>query len=253
MTQGQPPESQPVPPTNCGTAHRAAPDPDKKKADWRLSGFVISRRSDFVAFAALVISIVTASIQLSGYIKGAQLKLLPPDQVFIVKDAAPGEEPRARFGATLIYVNTGEKGYNAIIRRELVHVVIAGKDYEQGWDEFVTFDGFTPNKPEPAKPFSVDGGDATSHQTYFIPWPKRCPIPAHGPCDVLENHIHWGQFMGELNRLLHDGQREFEFKFAVEVINDKPPMPVSCKIEIDDKTVKTINQFHGYNPTCFSQ
>jgi hypothetical protein len=214
---------------------------------------LLSRKIDLLALAALLISITTLSIQLSAWLKGPNLKLLPPDQVFIWKQASYSDNvPRALFGATLIYVNSGEKGYAAIIRREAIHVAIAGRDFEQGWDKFATFAAAKPADGKPAIPFSVDGGATDTHQTMFIPWPRHCPQPANGPCDVQENHIKWTDFIDELHRLAKAGQKEFEFKFTTEMMDSKS-ISASCKIAIDEPTVAAIDQSQFYYaPTCYS-
>jgi hypothetical protein len=249
MTEDQTPQPVPTAGTETGSLEPPAAKPDT----WLVGGVLISRKIDVVAFAAFFISIATITLQLSAYFKGAKLKLLPPDQIFIRKDDAYSDgAPRARFGATLIYLNNGEKGYAAIVRRELAHIVVGGIDFEQGWDNFVTYEGWMPTKPEPAKPFSVDGGESKSHQTDFIPWPRRCLKSAQATCNVLGNHIHWEQFINVLRRFVQAGQSEFEFKFTAEVIGGEPAAS-SCKIAIDSAIVNAIDYHHGYNPTCFSE
>jgi hypothetical protein len=241
-------DHQPSPPQPAAASNPDGPD---KNDSWSIHGVLLSRKIDVVAFAAFFLSISTILIQFSAWFKGADLKLLPPDQVFFWKDENYSDrKPRARFGATLIYVNKGDKGYAAIVSREIVHVTVAGKDFEQGWDKFVTFSGFMPTKDEPAKPFSVDGGDSESHQTNFIPWPRWCPASAQGGCNVQENHIHWDVFINELRRLVQAGQREFGFRFVAQVIDGKPSI-ASCKIAIDTAIVAAIDSLGGYNPTCF--
>jgi hypothetical protein len=213
---------------------------------------LLSRKVDLLALAAFLLSVATISIQLSAWLKGPNLKLLPPDQVFIWKQMAYSDKiPRALFGATLIYVNKGEKGYAAIIRRETVNVAMSGKAFEQGWDKFTTFAAAKPTDGKPAIPFSVDGGATETHQTMFVPWPRHCPQPADG-CDVQENHIKWADFIDELHRLVKAGQKEFEFKFTTEMIDSKP-ITTSCKIAIDEPTVMAIDQSQFYYaPTCYS-
>jgi len=250
MTDEHPPAERPAP---LHEAERPAPASEEDPA-WLIGGMLLSRKIDVVAFTALFLSIATITIQLSAYFKGARLTLLPPDQVFIRRDDSYTDKiPRARFGATLIYVNTGEKGYASIVRRESVVVKIDGKDFEQGWDQFVVFDGPKPKKgsDEPAKPFPVDGGDTKTHQTDFIPWPKRCPR-AQATCPELEeNHVHWDMFMNELRRLTKAGQYEYEFDFAAEVYGaDK--ITASCKIHFDADTVDAIEMGRGYSPTCYA-
>jgi hypothetical protein len=226
------------------------PDQNSTEEAWRVFGVLISRKIDVVAFAALFLSVGAVLVQLSAFFRGAELTLLPPDQVFIVRDDNYSDgKSRARFGTTLIYVNRGEKGYSQIVRREVAYIKGAGKDREQGWDSFVTFDGFKPQKPSPATPFAIDGGESKSHQTYFIPWPKHCP-PSNTGCDVMENHIYWDDFIAELRRLVSQGNRHLQFRFAAEVIDGKP-IPTSCSIDIDANIVSAIELYHGYNPTCF--
>jgi hypothetical protein len=202
--------------------------------------------------AAFLLSGAAITIQISAWLKGPNLKLLPPDQVFIGKKTYSDNVARALFGATLIYVNKGEKGYTAIVRREAIVLTIAGKTFEQGWDKFTTFAEAKPADGKPAIPFSVDGGATETHQTMFVPWPKRCPQPAKGSCSVQENHIKWVEFIDELRRLVTAGQSEFEFKFKTETIDSKS-ITVSCKIAIDGPTVAAIDQYQGYYaPTCYS-
>jgi hypothetical protein len=62
-----------------------------------------------------------------------------------------------------------------------------------------------------------------------------------------------GQVINELRRLVQVGQREYEFKFAAEVIDGRTPLiTASCKIAIKALTVSAIEQYGGYNPTCFA-
>lgn len=221
---------------------------------WRFrGGVVLSRKIDLVAFAAFFLSIGTIVIQLSAWFKGADLKLLPPDQVFIWKAEYSDNVPRALFGATLIYVNKGEKGYGAIVRREAVHVTVAGKDFEQGWSRFTTFKDAKPTNDKPAIPFSVDGGAAETHQTAFVPWPRECSAPAQTSCDVQQNHVKWVDFISELRRLVKAGQREYKFTFTSETIDNGVLPAASCKIAIDEPTISAIDQFQPYGPTCFPE
>jgi hypothetical protein len=219
---------------------------------WVIGGLLISRKLDVIALVALVLSVTSIGVQMRAFLKGEDVKLLPPDQVFIWKDNTNPDGPRARIGATLIYVNTAEKGYPAVVRRELAYVNIGGKELEQAWDEFVKFDGYTPPKGEPVLPFALDGGDAKSHQTTFIAWPKDCPPTAASQCNILENHIFWNQFVDELTRLVQAGQREYEFKFKAEIF-ERQSKTAACRIAINAAIVGAIVQGNGYNPTCFVQ
>ncbi len=252
MTDGGPEVSPPRAPAP-ETEHTVPPYGNDEV--WRIGGVRISRKIDVLAFAAFFLSIATITIQLTAYLSGARLTLLPPDQVFFRKDASYSDKiPRARFGATLTYVNRGEKGYGAVVLREAVNITIAKKNYEQAWDEFVSFDGYRPKDDgrRPAKPFTVDGGATESHQTDFIPWPKRCVGVPQNKCAIVEeNHVHWYTFINELRRLSKAGQHEFEFAFAAELI-DGEKAKASCKIEIDETIIAAIEQLQGYNPTCYA-
>jgi hypothetical protein len=214
--------------------------------------FLLSRKIDLVAIVALLLSIGAIFIPVLNWLKGADLRLLPPDQVFLWQVTYPGNPPEALFGTTLIYVNKGDKGYGAIVRREALHVTIAGKDFELGWDKFADFKDSKPidKGAKQAMPFPVDGRASETHETSFVAWPRLCAAPAQGPCDVLGNHVKWDDFISELRGIVQAGRHEFEFNFTAELIDAKP-ITASCKIVIDKPTVDVIESSKGYSPTCF--
>lgn len=224
---------------------------------WQPFGLRISRKIELLALAAFLIATVTLVSQIRGCIRGPDVVLFPPDQIFILKDDAYKDgKARVRFGSTMVYVNKGQKGYSGIIKFEKIRFTINNKVYENFWERTGEFDGET-GKIEfkyarVVKPFSVGAGDTASHQTYFIAWPKRCTGNVPSPCDPLENHAYWNDFISELNKKVAAGQKEYTFEFEAEVYNESSTS-TSCSISINDKMVKAMEHFEQYSPTCYSK
>jgi hypothetical protein len=222
---------------------------------WTPFGLQISKKIELLALAAFIIATVTLISQIRGCIEGPDVVLFPPDQIFIMKDSSYTDgKARVRFGATMVYVNKGQKGYNGIVKFEKIRFRIKNKAYENFWERFGEFDG-EPGKiefknPRSVKPFSVAAGGTASHQTYFIAWPQRCPSDHPEPCNPLENHTLWDDFVEELNSRVGRGEKEYTFEFKTEVYNESD-ISTSCSISINEKIVKTIEFYQEYSPTCF--
>jgi hypothetical protein len=219
-------------------------------------GLLISRKIELLALAAFAIAMSTLFIQLKGCIEGPKVKLFPPDQVFLIKEGPYSDgKTRVRFGANMVYVNSAQKGYNGIVQHEYLRFYIGNKKYEHNGERFVEFEGspgkIQINNPKNAKPFSVNAGDTTSHQTYFIAWPKRCTTKKPHPCDVLKNHVYWEDFIQDLKERVKQGDSEYRIEFEAQVFNEAS-CKTSCTFVIDKKIIGAIEYFGQYSPTCYS-
>ena len=140
----------------------------------------------------------------------------------------------------MVYVNNAQKGYNGIVQHEYLRFYIGNKKYEHNWERFVEFEGppgkIQINNPKNAKPFSVDSGDTTSHQTYFIAWPKLKAEKDPKPFNVLGNHAYWNDFIDELKRRVKRGDTKYKFEFESNIYNETS-CKTSCFIIIDEKIV----------------
>jgi hypothetical protein len=219
-------------------------------------GFLISKKIELLALAAFSIALSTLIFQIKGCMQGPEVVLFPPDQIFILKDESYSDcKPRVRFGATMVYVNNGQLGNNGIIQIESIKFSIGNKKYQHNWDKFAEFNGspgsIQINNIETAKPFTVSSGDSKSHQTFFIAWPKRCTEKDPQPCNVLENHAYWDDFISELKTRVKKGETKYLFEFETSVYNESP-VRTSCIIQIDNNIIGAIEIHKQYSPTCFS-
>lgn len=222
----------------------------------QIFGFLISRKIELLALVALFLALIAFISQLKGCIEGPQVKLFPPDQVFIIEDGPYSDnKTRVRFGANMVYLNNAQKGFNGIVQHEYLRFFIGNKKYEHNWERFVEFEG-PPGKlqiknPKNVRPFSVDAGNTTSHQTYFIAWPKRCTDKDPQPSDVLENHAYWFDFINDLKRRVKQGELEYRLEFEARIYNEAS-CTTSCVFMIDENIVGAIESLRQYSPTCYS-
>jgi len=113
------------------------------------------------------------------------------------------ESSYLRVVAPMSYVNTGELGYNAVVRREKVKITVADRMYEHHWDQFVstTSEGgdLLETAQREAHPIAVNGGSAHSHETRFVARPRLAECPEN---DVACQNR---DFLG-VSRFLHEVQ-----------------------------------------------
>lgn len=155
-------------------------------------GIEIEKKTDFLAFAAFLISVTGIIYQVIVFFRGADVNLIPPEQVVLRTYSYYDEEEKyLAFIVPLAYVNTGHLGYNAIIKKEKIKFIIKGNEYEHQWQYFI----FThPEKTnllsenkEPAHPFALMAGGAKAHETFFVAYPQPCPEKLS--CDPNKNFL----------------------------------------------------------------
>lgn len=144
----------------------------------------IKRETDVVALAAFILALGAVTYQIAAYFRGARTSLFPPEQILIHGEEYPNGHTFVRFAARMAYINSGDIGYNAIIRRESLKAHIGKNDYEQKWQYFIHSDSSADGKTlslgsqGEAVPTPINGGDAKTHETYFAPWPIDCKSSA---------------------------------------------------------------------------
>jgi hypothetical protein len=173
---------------------------------WRFLGLEIGRKTEILALAAFLMSISGAMWQIQSYLSGPVVRLFPSDQIVVTNAnklgrAYEGEQPIVRFIAILPYVNQGASGYNAIIRRESIQVLIGDRTYEHRWYAFVTSDvkdgALDVKKESDARPFALPAGSSVSHETLFAPWEVDCE-PNQKGCNPARNFLTWDAFLADV-------------------------------------------------------
>ncbi len=217
----------------------------------KMLGLDIERKTDILALAAFLIAVGGIVFQITNYFRGPVIRLFPPDQVVIRKLKYPNGEEFIGIVARMAYVNSGQTGYNGIIRRELVRFKLDGTVYEQVWHSFVSTDSIgdelVENRTIEAKPVPVNAASSESHETAFVPRRVRCLAEALD-CNSNANFLTWEEFLIKLEKLK---LRQLRFDFEAEIY-DEPPIRVACIIDIDT-TLKTGLIDRGWHaPSCWN-
>lgn len=208
----------------------------------RILGLEVSGKTDFLAFTAFLLSLCGIIYQTFVFVRGADVKLYPPLKLFILtypdhNDDDP-ERRTVMLNSTMTYVNKGQIGYNAVIKRESVKLRIADEVYDLEWMNFESYvpEGLEESKPEgesvtlkrdykdDAHPVPVNGGSSESHQTSFIPFPVR----GESVEDRERNFIDAYKFI----EMIYDIDK-IELEFTAEIYGEKTEHAV-CWIELND-------------------
>ncbi len=156
-----------------------------------------------------------------------------------------------RMHSTMAYVNQGQLGYNAAIAQgDGFEFELDGQTYEQVWQTFQGFDvkenKLVPHFTSDAHPVPVAAGSAVSHETYFVPQPKRCG-PDRTTCKKWENLITAADFLVKL-----DGKSELTLNFSAFPYGSEP-VSQSCTISLDEDFFSNLG-INGWDaPLCWSQ
>jgi hypothetical protein len=200
-------------------------------------GIEIERKTDILALAAFILSITAALVQLSAFVLGPDVVLVPPEQVTILCVQHAGVE-QAHFSTTFAYVNKGELGYNAAVAAERLKVNLKGRSLDYRWANLETLyvargtqdaDATLCERPaaaklaranvQPAAPFAINAGSAVSHETTFAP-------RSSDKGDPNQNFVTWAKFI----ELLETG-RELSFELIADVIEQKKVV-FRCRVDV---------------------
>lgn len=207
----------------------------------------VERKTDLLALTALILALAGILFQLVGYFRGAEVKLFRPEQVLIVFDAYSDGQEYVRINARMAYVNTGQPGFNATVRRESVRFGLGGVTYEQIWQDFQGFDSkgkqIVPRLGSDAKPEPVMAGSALSHETYFAPHPVRCDPST--PCETYRNFLDWNRFVTLVAR-----EKRLEFEFVGEIYGESQAKVARCSVDLDDNLIIHLTLHRWAAPVC---
>ena len=225
----------------------------------KLVGIEIEKRTDLISFIALLLSILTAvgsTLYLTyGFFRGAKVDIYPDDQVLITKEDCGQNEgvECLRLGAPVAFINRGEIGYDEVVRQLLVTLKFSdGSEYEQEWNEFVTFskegDYLKKGPVEPAVPLQIRAQNALSREIYFSPFRKPdCPVGEKANCE-WKNYLEWDDFLKKLV-VGEDIKVTITAKSLDKEILDQE----SCSVTIDQHLLNRLNKPNGWqSPSCWS-
>jgi hypothetical protein len=228
------------------------PQPAPDDLSWKILGLHIARKTEILALAAFVISLSGLSWQLFNYWRGPVVRLFPSDQIVLTSTNTlghryAGQENLVDLVATMSYVNDGDIGHNAIVRRELIRFKFAGREVEHRWYDFVSSDvvngKLALNRQGEARPFAVNAGSATSHETLFTAWEIDCPADDKG-CNAAANYVRWDDFLNAIKT-----SNTIEITTLAEVYSGGT-LSASCVIRLRDWEVAFLEKEQWLAPTC---
>jgi hypothetical protein len=202
---------------------------------------------DPIAVAALLLALASSTWQVVGYFQGAKVDLLLPELVEI------RNSPRGytTVNAQMSYVNSGRAEYSAVIRREVVRMLIhtAGvasrlsMPVELAWQSFVIT---TPEKgaistSDDAHPFVVSGASAISHQTSFYPRTQYCK-----DCPPSANFLSWKDLLSATAKA-----DRLDFQFTADVFGGNRIVK-SCSVYVDKGMLDFMQKSNYYTRPCLS-
>ena len=154
---------------------------------WNVFGLKVGRKTEIIALVAFVLSVSGVLWQVYTYTRGAVVRLFPTEQIVITATDAlgrsyAGQDSLLSLIATMAYVNDGETGQNAIVRREYISMSLGQRNIEHRWYEFGSSDiesgTLKFKRDSEARPFPAVAASATSHETLFAPWAIDCTLVA---------------------------------------------------------------------------
>lgn len=215
--------------------------------------FLIEKKTDFLAASAFLLAAVSALFQISQFLRGADLSIVPPDQVMIIFDDGrynPNSQRYMRIAARMAYVNTGTEGFNSTIRRESVSFTIGDSRYVQYSQSVSAFwdpenDGILNTEHiSGAGPRSINAGGSLSREIYFTPYPVRCPEEQED-CDPFVQYL----LFSDIIQILWN-KPEITFTFTSSLIGESP-ISTFCTVELTRLVREQLVRQGWSAPVCW--
>ncbi len=224
-------------------------------------GIEIERRTDILALAAFIISISGLLYQITVFVQGPRVHLIPPEQITLTTYSYGNNgNKHITLIANMTYVNSGQEGHNAVIQKEKVSFEIGNQTYEFVWQYFVdiTSEGKRLDRKviKSAQPFSLNAGSAESHETHFFPRSTPHSDKTQGISD--NNFLPLDAFIQGFESLLLPGQpkkqEKLTLRFTAETLNDKR-QEVACVVYLSREDLWRLQDIEkGWiAPSCWPE
>ena len=184
--------------------------------------------------------------------KGAKVDIYLYDQVIITNKSFEKDEAKyLRLGATVVFSNRGEIGYDAVIKQIRITLKFSDNSrYEQRSYQFVTFineDGKLRKGPaEAAVPVQIRARSALSRDIYFAPFRKRC-ADEEIDCNEWHNYLDWDKFLEKLKV-----GENIEVTVTADEFLENKRLDSSCTVKIDQHTINRLTESDWHSPPCWS-
>jgi hypothetical protein len=219
---------------------------------WRFLGLQIDRKTEIIALAAFVLSISGVLWQVMSFARGAVVRVFPSDQILITSTdklgrSYSGQDNLLALSATMTYVNDGDVGRNAIVRREQIRFALPGRQVEHRWYQFVSSDvkegKLVVDRKSEAGPFPVNAGSAHTHETLFTAWEINCKS-GQKSCDPAGNFVLWDSFVESLKK-----SRTLTFTTSAEIYS-AGSVTATCEVRLRDWEIAIIEKEQWLVAVC---
>ena len=213
----------------------------------------IERRIDVLTLLAFLLALSTAGYQACIFFRGAQISLIPPEQVLLnfVKTDDPGDNRKfLNIVARMAYVNSAQQGYDAVLRKESVEFVLDGVKYIQRWHSEQKITDLDNNgvleieHVDEARPRPINGGSALSREVVFAPFPEWCA----NDCDRDKNFLFKSDALPKILK-----QESITFIFSYELFGESKPESAQCVVDIDNRVKDDLKKRDWTSPLCRRQ
>lgn len=196
----------------------------------------IDRKTDFLAFTAFIVSVLTATYQVGVLLFGPSAQLLKPEGATITQyEASPGQVYMALI-APITISNMSDAREPLLVTRQTVAIKIGQTTISLVWhqvgnvsDDFST-SGLDFKAERDVSPFVVDTKGIASDIVLFTP--QRTPCVAGTPkCTKNAEFVSLGQFQTMLDNALEERIEKMTIDFTAEFANDDA-LTVSCSIAL---------------------
>jgi hypothetical protein len=220
---------------------------------WNFFGLQVARKTEFIALAAFALSITTLAWQIVNSTLGAVVKLFPTDQVVITAVDKlgrnyPGQPDLLALIARMAYVNQGDTGHNAVVQREYVHFLLGNRQIEQRWYEFGSSDvqdgKLTFLRDSDARPFPLNAGSASSHETLFAAWEVDCEGKPSAKCDPSANFVTWEDFLKIIK-----STRQISLDTTADIFPDQR-VSAGCLVQLRDWEIAVLETDQWLSAAC---
>jgi hypothetical protein len=222
---------------------------------WNFLGLQVARKTEFIALAAFSLSISTLIWQLINQTVGSVVKLFPTDQIVITAVDKLGRNYSGQTNllaliATMAYVNEGDTGHNAVIRREYINFSFGDRHIQHRWYEFGSSDiqdgNLTFKRDSDAHPFPINAGSAVSHETLFTAWEIDCEHLPKG-CDPAENFVKWDDFLQTIK-----STKQLSLNTSADVFPSRK-VTAGCLVRLRDWEIAILEKEQWLSAACIEK
>lgn len=211
---------------------------------------VIERKTDILSLSAFLLALGSILYQVFGYFRGPVVHLFEPEQILIKLYQYDNPEPYVHFATRMSYVNSGQRDYSAVLKKEQMTFTIKNRTYRHHWQSFGFFTAkgteLIHQNESDARPIAISGGTSESHETYFAPRTEDCNRRI-GSCDRAENFLKFDDLIKEIADL-----KEIKFVFSAEMYGHRD-VSVECLVYIDQGQIEKLKKKNWIAPRCLSK